>query len=258
MSKDGCPGCGRWVIDRSTADDWIRRAHAVTVRPLTDEVNWVLDRRDLCGPDGSLAPPPLASPLVSPRMTASARQASDTSLQCHETSPTNLVQIGALADRSQRWTQNVIGTRGALEIADGEIRFTGPTSVVALFRDALDAFSTPGEPRWVALERLLTRVIAAWEAEPQHRDPVFARDGWRCSVPACSARRNLHDHHIQFRSQRGSNRRANRTTVCAAHHLHGIHAGVVRARGSVPTVYCELGVRSDQAPLLSCMGDRYV
>lgn len=153
---------------------------------------------------------------------------------------------------------NVIGTRGAVEIADGEIRFTGPTSVVALFRDALDAFSTPAEPCWVALDRLLTRVIADWEAEPSHRNPVFARDGWRCSIPACGARRNLHDHHIQFWSHGSSNRRTNRTTVCAAHHLHGIHAGVIRASGAVPAVHWELGVRPGAPPLLSCIGDRYV
>jgi 5-methylcytosine-specific restriction endonuclease McrA len=66
-------------------------------------------------------------------------------------------------------------------------------------------------------------VIADWEAEPRHHDPVFARDGWRCKVPACSARRNLHDHHLRFRSRGGGNERANRITVCAAHHLHGIH-----------------------------------
>ena len=69
-----------------------------------------------------------------------------------------------------------------------------------------------------ALERLLRHVIAHWESAPRHPDPVFARDGWRCTVPACSSRRNLHDHHIRFRSRGGDNARDNRTTVCAAHH----------------------------------------
>src|SRR5438094_5264731 len=45
------------------------------------------------------------------------------------------------------------------------------------------------------------------------------RGAQRCAVPACSSRRNLHDHHIIFRSRGGTNRRENRITVCAWHHL---------------------------------------
>ena len=44
-------------------------------------------------------------------------------------------------------------------------------------------------------------------------------------MPACSARRNLHDHHLLFRSRGGGNARDNRITVCAWHHLRGIHQG---------------------------------
>ena len=55
-----------------------------------------------------------------------------------------------------------------------------------------------------------------------------------------------------------SNGRANRTTVCAAHHLHGLHAGIVRARGAVPAILWEVGVRTGGPPVLSCIGDRYV
>ena len=144
-----------------------------------------------------------------------------------------------------------------LEVADAEIRFTGPASVVALLRDVLDAFAVPAEPRWTALERLLRHVTTCWESTPRHPDPVFARDGWRCTVPACSSRRNLHDHHIRFRSRGGDNRRNNRTTVCAAHHLHGLHAGTVRASGVAPhAIEWQLGVRPGAPPFLSYVGDR--
>ena len=96
-----------------------------------------------------------------------------------------------------------------------------------------------------------------WQAQPRHRDPIFARDGWRCAVPACSSRRNLNDHHIQFRSRGGTNARWNRITVCAAHHLHGIHDGTIHAAGTAPDdVEWQLGVRADAAPLLTCIGDR--
>jgi hypothetical protein len=131
--------------------------------------------------------------------------------------------------------------------------------VVALLRDVLDAFGDPYEPRWRALERLLRHVITYWESLPRHPDPVFARDGWRCTVPACSSRRNLHDHHIRFRSRGGDNRRDNRTSVCAAHHLHGLHDGTIRAEGAAPhAIEWHLGVRPGAPPLLSFVGDRYV
>ncbi len=214
------------VIDRSTVDAWMTRASAVTVRRLIDEVNWVLDRRDLLGSGTPLAPPPVDAVLGPP------------------------VQIGASPAPAGAWAQNVTAGQRS-EVADGEVRFIGPLSVVALFRDALEVFAKAGEPRWVALERLLVRVTADWESEPRHRDPVFARDGWRCMVPACSGRRNLHDHHLQFRSRGGGNHRSNRVTVCAAHHLHGIHAGIVRARGTAPLVRWDL-------PFASFIGDRYL
>ena len=84
----------------------------------------------------------------------------------------------------------------------------------------------------------------------EHR--VFERDGWRCTVPGCTSYRNLHDHHIQFRSAGGSDDLANRTTLCAWHHLRGVHAGVVRIRGLAPDgLRFELGVRSGRAPLVA-------
>jgi hypothetical protein len=95
---------------------------------------------------------------------------------------------------------------------------------------------------------------------PAHRDPIFARDEWRCAVPGCSSRRNLHDHHIVFRSHGGGNERDNRVTVCASHHLHGLHRGRVRARGTAPhDLIWEIGCRFDgEGPLARLFGDRYV
>ena len=104
----------------------------------------------------------------------------------------------------------------------------------------------------------MCHAIHYWESLGHHRDPVFARDGWRCTVPACSSRRNLHDHHLTFRSRGGGNGRENRVALCAAHHLHGIHGGTIRAWGTAPrSVYWHLGVRANAPPLLAYVGDRY-
>ena len=144
------------------------------------------------------------------------------------------------------------------ELADSEIIFTAPASVVALFRTAIVAFTSRTEWYWLGCEELLRHVRAEWTAQPRHRDPIFERDGWRCAVPACTSRRNLHDHHILFRSSGGENVRHNRVAVCAAHHLHGIHAGRVRAWGTAPGgITWELGVRPGRPAPLRLEGDRY-
>ena len=79
--------------------------------------------------------------------------------------------------------------------------------------------------------------IATWRARPgrlpaEHR--VFERDGWRCTVPGCTSYRNLHAHHVVFRSAGGGDEDANLTTLCAFHHQRGVHAGVIRVSGRAP------------------------
>jgi hypothetical protein len=101
---------------------------------------------------------------------------------------------------------------------------------------------------------MFDHALEAWGANDprvrrEHR--VFARDGWRCTVPGCSSYRNLHDHHIVFRSVGGDDELANRTTLCAYHHLRGVHAGRVHVIGSAPAgLRFELGLRAGQRPLL--------
>ena len=69
----------------------------------------------------------------------------------------------------------------------------------------------------------------------------------------------LGDGNIHFRSRDGNNGHANRITICAWHHLRGLHGGRVRAWGAAPDdVTWELGVRSGRAPLVRLRGDTYV
>ena len=222
------------VVDRRNTAEWVAHANAVTVRELVATVNHALDLRDTLGVDAS------------PELAAHSAFGSD-----------HRVQIGAGETVRARWPQNV--TASVPEVFDAEIAFTGPATVVALFREALDVHRPAGAALATALERLLRTVVADWEAEPKHDDPVFARDGWHCAVPACSGRRELHDHHLRFRSKGGSNDLANRIAICAGHHLRGIHRGVIRAEGTAPLdVRWQLGVRHGKPPLLTFVGDRYV
>jgi len=96
-------------------------------------------------------------------------------------------------------------------------------------------------------EGLLDEAVRAWTLrEPGVRrpNPVIERDGYRCAVPGCSSRRNLQDHHIVFRSVGGSHARWNRVTLCAFHHLRGVHTGRLGVSGQAPErLVFELGLR---------------
>jgi hypothetical protein len=213
------------VVRERVAAEWVQRATEVSIRRLVDEVEWALDMQDLEGRNFASTLPP---------------------------------EAGAKLERPERQTCAQGG--GAEWVpAEAEISFSAPASVAALLESAIAAFTPPLAPRWVGLERLLTHVEGEWRRHPRHRDPIFERDGWRCRVPGCSGRRNLHDHHIRFRSLGGDNAQENRATVCAWHHLRGIHGGRVRAWGSaVDDVRWELGLRRGVPPLLRFNGDRYV
>jgi hypothetical protein len=225
------------VLCRENEGAWLTRASMVTAQRLAEEVDWTLERCDVLGAHVPLDPPPLDADLPSPAALAMA----------------DVVARGARSPDPS--LQN--GAHATYEVRDAEVRFIAPASVVALVRDTMDAFAQPGEPRWTALERMLRHVIAYWTGIGRHRDPIFERDRWYCAVPACSSRRNLHDHHLRFRSRGGGNTRDNRIAICAAHHLHGIHAGWIHAWGTAPKpVYWEMGVRRDRPPLLAFIGDR--
>jgi hypothetical protein len=86
-----------------------------------------------------------------------------------------------------------------------------------------------------ALEVMLDYVLGLWtqpELKREHR--VFARDGWRCTAPGCTSYRNLHGHHIRFRSRGGGDELANQITLCAWHHLRGVHQGRLEVSGRAP------------------------
>jgi hypothetical protein len=163
--------------------------------------------------------------------------------------------------RAQGREATAARTLGLAADTEVALSFWGPASVMAFVRDVLQANSRPYEAPWQGLERMLVHAKEVWEAVPRHRNPVHERDGWRCRVPACSSRRNLQEHHLLFRSQGGSNRRENRISICAWHHLRGIHTGVVRAHGDAAGEvrwHLGLGARPADEPFLSFRNDVYL
>ena len=62
---------------------------------------------------------------------------------------------------------------------------------------------------------------------------ALERDRGYCTVPGCS-RAAMHAHHVVRRSAGGSDELANLTSLCASHHLHGVHGGRIRVRGDAP------------------------
>jgi len=151
--------------------------------------------------------------------------------------------------------------RGACEPETARFFLSAPRDVARLFRATLCTVrrmlerhlgrpATPGD----GCEAIFDHALETWGAlQPTvgaaHR--VFARDGWRCTVPGCTSFRSLHDHHVEYRSAGGGDELANRTTLCAWHHLRGVHAGRVRCVGRAPgELRFELGILSNGAALL--------
>ncbi len=93
-------------------------------------------------------------------------------------------------------------------------------------------------PEWIGLLALIEEFVATWDdprlSPSRAGDRVYIRDGWRCSAPGCTSRRNLEQHHITYRSKGGSNDAANLVTLCRFHHQQGEHNGLLRCRGRAP------------------------
>jgi hypothetical protein len=148
--------------------------------------------------------------------------------------------------------------------ATQQLEWRVPQEVAWLFRAVLETVrarlrKANAAPRWPldgeVFEVLLDGALLAWTLrDPKARRPdpdsVMERDGYRCSIPGCSSRRNLHDHHITFRSACGSDAPGNRIALCAFHHLRCLHAGFLRVSGRAPHgLVFELGLRAGAAPL---------
>jgi hypothetical protein len=103
----------------------------------------------------------------------------------------------------------------------------------AAARAAAGRWLSPGE----CLARIAEHFLATWKDALRDRSTlqrrVLERDRGECQVPGCS-RAAVHAHHVVFRSRGGADAPRNLVSLCAAHHLHGIHAGYLQVRGEAP------------------------
>jgi hypothetical protein len=216
------------VVRTCNAAAWVERANEVTLRRLADEVDWVMGRVDLVPANAAAMPPPRDEKLI------------------HEDER----QLCASESRDE----DLWGVTGRIHVS-----FVAPLSISSLFRSVMQGFAAPSEPRWKAIERMLEHVLAQWHSFPKHRNPVFARDGYRCTAPGCGSFTNLHDHHIVPRSLGGSDELSNRTTLCAWHHLRAVHGGLARLRGEAPdNLQWEMGIFEGRPPVMHLHGERYI
>jgi len=192
---------------------WLARASRVTVRRLKDDVDDAISR-------GELDP------------------------ACLTDLPAGL-RTGATPTRSRERVR---------------LRIPAPASVARLFRAVVANVQRRIEQRsgrtsseGEAFEAMLEHALESWGLHrPLARKfAVFERDGWRCTVPGCTSYRNLQDHHVRFRSAGGGDALENRTTLCAFHHLRGVHGGRLRCVGRAPEgLRFELGLRPGAEPLM--------
>ena len=105
---------------------------------------------------------------------------------------------------------------------------------------------------WLLTEKLHLKVTRDYA--------ILKRDRFRCQVPGCNCRRNLHIHHIIWRSKGGSDEPSNLIVLCAKCHLRLLHNLLtLKIEGTAPhNLTFTFGPRShgDERPFLKYVRGR--
>ena len=224
---------------------WVERAQEVTVKRLRDEVR-LLGRTLAAEPlESPLAPPDDAGWQNSVRRgpgTAIARVARLGKVAAEGRSPDVFLRLrlpealagdfAATVESRRRDLCEVIEGR-AEDVAGIDEEAAG--SVLAARTFSLQARQVPA---WVGLLALIEDYVRTWDdpglSPRRAADAVYARDGYRCTAPGCTSRRNLEEHHVKYRSRGGTDELSNRTCLCRLHHQLGEHGGLASCRGRAP------------------------
>ncbi|MGV8118804.1 MAG: HNH endonuclease [Candidatus Xenobiia bacterium LiM19] len=127
---------------------------------------------------------------------------------------------------------------------------------------------TDGTKDCDSVEGFLAALLQGWLlTEKAHlrftRDyAILKRDRFRCQVPGCNCRRNLHVHHIIWRSKGGTDDPANLIVLCTKCHLRLLHNLLtLKIEGTAPhNLTFTFGPRShgDERPFLKYVRGRKV
>ncbi len=239
-------------LPEAPLEGWIGWADRVTVRRLEEDVERALIEHEQGPRRGIPLPHDAGAPAPSPAQRQTGAQATVSGAE---------ISVDAANGAGAATPAEAPGSEDPEPPSEpARLFWSAPKPAARFFRAVLCSVR-----RWIergtgrlptsgeAFEAMLDHALETWwgtEARLGRAHPVIERDGFRCTAPGCSSYRNLHDHHVRFRSKSGSNALANRTTLCIAHHLRGVHAGRVRITGNAPEgLRFELGVRPDGPPL---------
>ena len=238
------------TVDSAIEAAWVERARECTVKRLRDERQALARARVL-----QLAPVTALRPLSDEAWHGSLRLAPGMQRD-------RVFQLGALAaergradvflrlrlhdDLAGMFLAVVESTTRRLEKEADRIPWDQPdlaSDAPPSFRAArMFSIRCRRVPVWVGLLAMLEDYVRTWDdpiGMPRRAsDRIYTRDGWRCTAPGCTSRRNLEDHHLDYRARGGSNDRSNRTTLCRFHHHLGEHGVFATCRGTAP-----LGIR---------------
>jgi hypothetical protein len=223
---------------------WVERAEQATVKRLRDEVRELRRRstgvgRVTCEPlddaewHASLR---LAPGVIRERVRALGRLAMEDPVADAR------LNLTLSEDLAGRFLAAVEASREALaaEVQRGAGSGGDSNGPASSALEAARMFSSRRLPipAWVGLLALLEDFVETWDdprAHPVRRsDTVYVRDGWRCSAPGCTSRRNLEDHHLRYRSRGGGDEPSNRTCLCRFHHQKGEHGTLASCEGKAP------------------------
>jgi hypothetical protein len=136
--------------------------------------------------------------------------------------------------------RSVAAATGAQACARGRLEARAPARMAALVEAALraacgseDGCRDPAR----CLARMAAHFVATWGLVLRQRNTlerrILERDGGFCRVPGCS-RPAAHAHHVRHRSMGGGDEPGNLVSLCAPHHLRGVHTGRLRVSGTAP------------------------
>lgn len=229
------------AADDSLLERWLGEVQGCTVKRLEDELHFRRRRRAL-GDAGADFPPgdeawraSISRPVgyYKAQISACLKAAADQPVAgplVSLTLPVNLAQrfLGVL-QVAQETVNTHYGEPGPAEL-HLERRF-GPQRTFAAYR----VVGADSAAFLLVMAQFAEQYDVAEKRRDGRRGPLAERDGYRCTAPACTVRRFLEVHHLEYLSQGGSlDDPKNQTLLCRVHHQEGEHIGRIKVGGQAP------------------------